>query len=147
MITLYIGIGSNLGDRKESCLRAIEELQRRGIKVTKRSALYETEPWGVKEQPRFINMVIEAETDQTPRKLLEIIKEIEREIGREETYRWGPRMIDLDILLYGDLIIDEPDLKIPHPHMLERDFVLRPLLEIAPDVMHPVLKKRIREIS
>ncbi len=146
MAIAYIGIGSNLGNREENCLRAIELLEKRGIVVKKRSSMYETEPWGVKEQPRFINMAIEVETDIGPGELLRILKDVEKEIGREETFRWGPRVVDLDILLYEDLILKEPDLEIPHPLMHERDFVLRPLCEIAPDKEHPQMRSTIKEL-
>ena len=146
MSIVYIGIGSNLGDRKEHCLKAVRLFAEKGVVVRRRSSMYETEPWGVKDQPRFINMVIEAETGLTPEELLGVLKEIEEEVGRMETYRWGPRVIDLDILLYDNLAINTPELTIPHPRMHEREFVLRPLVEIAPDKIHPVLKKTIREL-
>jgi len=108
--------------------------------------MYETEPWGERNQPRFINMAIEGETRLTPVRLLEVLKMIEDEVGRKETFRWGPRVIDLDILLYDDLVMDTSELIIPHPRMHEREFVLRPLAEIAPDKIHPVLKKTIRKL-
>ena len=146
MTTIYIGIGANLGDREHNCLKALGELEKRGIKVTKKSSRYETEPWGVRDQPKFINMAVEADTDLTPGEVLETIKEIEKKLGRRETHRWGPRIIDLDILLYDDMVVDEPGLKIPHPHMHERDFVLTPLSEIAPGAIHPLLKKTVREM-
>lgn len=146
MSIVYIGIGSNLGNREKNCLKAVQLLFDSGIAIMKQSSMYETEPWGVKDQPRFINMVIEAETEEKPGKLLELLKRIEREIGRKETYKWGPRAIDLDILLYNDLVINNTALQIPHPHMHERDFVLRPLSEIAPNKIHPVLKKTVREL-
>ena len=146
MSIVHIGIGSNLGDRKEHCLKAIQLLSQKGIHVRKRSSMYETEPWGVKDQPRFINMAIEGETGLTPAKLLAVLKMIEDEAGRVETHRWGPRVIDLDILLYDDLVIDTPELSIPHPLMHRREFVLKPLVEIAPDKIHPVLKKTIQEL-
>jgi 2-amino-4-hydroxy-6-hydroxymethyldihydropteridine diphosphokinase len=144
--TVYIGIGSNLGDREKNCLHAIELLQQKGITVTKRSSLYETEPWGFKDQPYFINMVIEIETELEPKELLRRLKDIEREVGREESLKWGPRLIDLDILIFENIILNEDTLKIPHPLMHERDFVLRPLCEIAPDIKHPVLSKTIKEL-
>lgn len=146
MAIVYLGIGSNLGNREDNCLRAIKTLMNKGIIVRRRSSLYETEPWGVKGQPFFINMAIEAETDLPPERLLWLIKEIEKEMGRTETYKWGPRIIDIDILLYNDLIYEAPDLKIPHPFMHEREFVLNPLSEIAPDKTHPVLRKTISEL-
>jgi 2-amino-4-hydroxy-6-hydroxymethyldihydropteridine diphosphokinase len=136
----YIGIGSNLGNRQKNCLRAIELLEKRGTIVKKRSSMYETEPWGVKDQPQFINMAIEIETELEPHELLRILKDVEREVGRGVTFKWGPRIIDLDILLFDDLFLRGDNLQIPHPLMYERDFVLKPLCEIAPDRIHPLLK-------
>jgi 2-amino-4-hydroxy-6-hydroxymethyldihydropteridine diphosphokinase len=146
MSLAYIGIGSNLGNRQKNCLRAIELLTGKKIIVTKRSSLYETEPWGIKDQPKFLNMVIEIETKLNPKKLLVILKDIENEVGRKESLKWGPRVIDLDILLVDNLILNQDDLIIPHPLMHKRDFVLRPLAEIAPDVKHPLLKLSIDEL-
>lgn len=146
MATVYIGIGSNLGDREGNCLGAIELMEERGLMVRERSRMYETEPWGVKDQPRFINMAISAETALDPVRLLELLKDVEKLMGREKTVRYGSRTIDLDILLYNSLIVKEPGLEIPHPLMHERDFVLDPLAEIAPDALHPVMGKTIREL-
>lgn len=146
MPVVFIGIGSNLGDREGNCLRSIELMRQRGIAVIRQSSLYETEPWGVTEQPKFINMAVEAETSLAPRQLLNALKEIERQMGRTVTEKWGPRVIDLDILFYDDMIVDEPDLKIPHPLIAEREFVLRPLCEIAPDLKHPVTGRTIKEM-
>ena len=146
MPIVHIGIGSNLGDREEHCRKALRLFSERGIHIRRRSSMYETEPWGEKDQPRFINMAIEGETGLGPAGLLEVLKIIEDEVGRVETFRWGPRVIDLDILLYDDLVMETPELKIPHPRMHEREFVLRPLAEIAPDKIHPLLKKTMREL-
>lgn len=143
----YIGIGSNLGNRHENCLHAIELLEKRGITVKKKSSLYETEPWGVNDQPRFINMVVEIETTLEPKELLSLLKGIEKEIGRQDSFHWGPRIIDLDILLFNTLVLNEENLKIPHPFLHEREFVLRPLNEIAPDVIHPLFHMSIDELS
>lgn len=140
----YLGIGSNIRDRKENCLEAIRLIgESPFISVIKRSSLYETEPVGYKDQPAFINCVIEIETTLTPRKLLEVCQGIEESLGRERVDRWGPRTIDIDILLFNNLVINERDLKIPHPLMHERGFVLVPLLEIAPGAFHPVRKRKI----
>ena len=146
MSTVYIGIGSNLGDRHRNCLRAIELFRHNGLFVTKQSSMHETEPWGVTQQPQFVNMAIEAETDLAPIKLLEVLKKIEKDMGRQDTIKWGPRIIDLDILLYDDIILKTDFLTIPHTLMQEREFVLEPLSEIAGDLIHPVLKKSIADL-
>ncbi|TAL29108.1 MAG: 2-amino-4-hydroxy-6-hydroxymethyldihydropteridine diphosphokinase [Nitrospirae bacterium] len=147
MATIFIGIGSNLGNREDNCRKAINLLKENGIAVKKQSSTYETEPWGVKEQPKFINMAIEAETNKKPEDLLGILKNIENQMGRTKSVKWGRRVIDLDILLYDDLIVETPHLEIPHPFMHEREFVLRPLAEIAPDKRHPVTGKTVREMA
>ncbi|HBH60274.1 MAG TPA: 2-amino-4-hydroxy-6-hydroxymethyldihydropteridine diphosphokinase [Nitrospiraceae bacterium] len=146
MSTVYIGIGSNLGSREENCERAIRLLIAHGITITKRSSMIETKPWGFTEQSDFINMAIEIETTLAPEELLRLLKKIETEAGRLPSSHWGPRAIDLDILLYDDLVINTPELEIPHPGIEQREFVLRPLSELAPNTMHPVLHKSIREL-
>jgi 2-amino-4-hydroxy-6-hydroxymethyldihydropteridine diphosphokinase len=142
----YISIGSNLGNRQKNCLRAIEFLEKRGIIVKKKSSMYETKPWGVKDQPQFINMALEVETELEPHELLRTLKDVEKEVGRGATFKWGPRIIDLDILLFNDLFLREDNLQIPHPLMHERDFVLKPLCEIAPERIHPLLKVSICDL-
>ena len=146
MSIVYISIGSNIGDREENCRKAIKLLKENGIALKRESSLYETEPWGVKNQPKFINMAIEVETDKEPEELLRVLKEIEKEIGRKESVKWGPRVIDLDIIFYNDLILKTENLEIPHPLLQERDFVLKPLSEIAPDKKHPVTGKTVKEM-
>jgi len=146
MSIAYIGIGSNLGNREENCQKAIALLIEKNIKITKRSSPYEIEAWGVKEQPRFINMAVEIETNLEPAELLKVIKEIENSMGRRKGIRWGPRVIDLDVLLYDDLILKTHDLEIPHPGIKDREFVLKPLSEIAPDKIHPIFKKSIKTL-
>ncbi len=133
---VFLGIGSNIGDRAGNIIRAIEELRKLGS-VEKISTVYESPPWGVKEQPPFLNCVVKLATPIGPRGLLSEVKKIERKIGRKERFRWGPREIDIDILLVEDSIIEEKDLTVPHPFLDQRDFFIVPLLEIEPQVMDP----------
>jgi len=142
MSTIYLALGTNLGDRLANLSSAIEALSP-VLRVTRESTIYETPPWGFIDQPAFLNMVVEAETSLEPRALLTYLKRQEDELGRVESFRYGPRQIDLDILFYDDLVLDEDDLQIPHPRLHERAFVLVPLADIAPDFEHPVLKKRV----
>jgi len=146
MPVVYLGIGSNIGRREDNCLRAISLLEENGLTITKRSAMYETEPWGVKDQPQFLNMAVEAVTHVSPRELLLLLKTIESSMGRLPGKKWGPRVIDIDILIYDNLTINEDELTVPHPLLHERVFVLEPLAEIAPEKVHPVLRKTIREL-
>jgi 2-amino-4-hydroxy-6-hydroxymethyldihydropteridine diphosphokinase len=139
-VIAYIGIGSNMGDKTAACLRAFELLERTG-RVVKRSSLYRTAPVGYTEQEDFINAVAAVETELPPRDLLRACLAIEDEMGRKRTMHWGPRTLDLDILLYGAEVISDPDLLVPHPLMAARRFVLAPLAEVAPGVVHPVLNK------
>lgn len=144
-VTAYIGLGSNVGDKQANVRRAIE-LLRESVRVTGVSSLYTTEPVGYREQEDFINAVVGIETDRSPEDLLAVCRSIESRMGREREVRWGPRTIDLDILLYGDAIVDRPDLTIPHPRMLSRKFVLVPLVEIAPDAVHPLTMRTARQL-
>lgn len=140
MVEAFLGLGANVGAREDSLKRAIAALARTpGVRVCRRSRLYETEPVGVSDQPWFVNAVVKIETDLSPRELLDVCKQIERALGRRERVRYGPREIDLDILLYDELILNEPDLQIPHAQLHRRRFVLVPLAEIAPQVVHPIL--------
>jgi 2-amino-4-hydroxy-6-hydroxymethyldihydropteridine diphosphokinase len=126
--TVYVGLGANLGDREAAIRGAAERLRARRL-----SALRETEPWGNEDQPRFLNAVAEVETELPPRALLDRLLALEREFGRvRDGTRWGPRMLDLDLLLYGSARLEEPGLTVPHPHLHERLFVLEPLAELAP---------------
>ena len=138
MAKVFLGIGSNLGDRWANLERAVELLGARPqIEVLRISSFYETAPVGCTEQPDFLNAVALVETSLKPRELLQAILGIENQMGRLRTIRWGPRVIDIDILLYDGEQMDEEDLCIPHPRMMERGFVLRPLAEIAPDLILP----------
>lgn len=129
MAVAAIALGSNLGDPAANVRHAMEELAALGS-VVKRSTLHQSKPWGVEDQPDFINAVVLLQTALEPRELLQALKGIESTMGRTPTYKWGPRLIDLDIIYYDDLVVDEPDLKIPHPHFREREFVLVPLAEV-----------------
>lgn len=148
MVTAYLGLGANLGDREANIDKSLVELARQGdCKLIKTSSLYETDPVGISEQPDFLNAVAEIETEMTPKELLAAIKEVERRLGRERTVKWGPRIIDIDVLLYGDQCLSEDNLEIPHPEMNKRAFVLTPLEEIAPLVKHPKLGLTVRQMS
>jgi 2-amino-4-hydroxy-6-hydroxymethyldihydropteridine diphosphokinase len=140
--TAYIGLGSNMGDKKGTCLKALDLLGRAG-RVVKVSSFYCTEPVGYQEQEDFVNAVAELETDISPEALLAGCHSIEDALGRSRELRWGPRTIDLDILLYGDRVISGPAIVIPHPRLAIRRFVLVPLCEIAPQAVHPVFKKTV----
>ena len=143
----YLGLGSNVGDREEYIEQAIFLLSKTpGIKIRKKSANYETEPEGNSDQPQFLNAAIEVQTMFDPYKLLSVLHETENALGRERDVEWGPRTIDLDILLYDDQIVSDDKLQIPHPLLHERLFVLKPLSEIAPKAIHPALEKTIVDI-
>ncbi len=144
--TVYLSLGSNLGDRKEILEKAIVLLNEKVGVVVKQSKDYETAPWGVTDQPDFLNLAIEIRTPLKPLEVLEQTQSIENQLGRVRKEKWGARLIDIDILFYGNQIIDEPNLKVPHPLIQERDFVLSPMVEITPDFVHPVLGKTILEL-
>lgn len=137
MTHAFIGIGSNLGDRLDNLRRALQLLEDRGVRVLRSSRVYETDPIGGPPQPDYLNAVIEVETEGTARDLLETCRETERALGRAREERWGPRVIDLDVLTFGTEEIDDPDLQLPHPRMHERGFVLIPLLELEADPTLP----------
>jgi 2-amino-4-hydroxy-6-hydroxymethyldihydropteridine diphosphokinase len=136
----YVGLGSNLGDREQTIRSAVASLDRTdGIAVVRVSTLRETEPWGPVPQPPFVNAVVAVETDLAPRALLGVLLDVERRLGRVRAAagRWGPRAIDLDLLLYGEEVVDEPGLAVPHPHLHERRFALEPLAELDPEALVP----------
>ena len=134
----FIGLGSNLGERETHIRLALDDLARMPeTRLVRASSLYDTEPVGEVDQPNFLNAVAQIDTELTARQLLWNLQLIERRLGRVRTRKWGPRTIDLDLLLYGDLVVDEPDLQVPHPEILKRSFVLVPLLELDPALVHP----------
>jgi 2-amino-4-hydroxy-6-hydroxymethyldihydropteridine diphosphokinase len=145
--TAYIAIGSNLGRRAFNCRGAVERMGRvPGCRVVAESGLFRTEPIGVYDQDWFVNGVVAIKTDLPPRPLLETLLAIEAAMGRERKEKWGARIIDLDVLLYGQAVIDEVDLKIPHPLMHLRRFVMVPMNRLAPQLVHPVLQRTMAEL-
>lgn len=146
MKTAYIALGSNLGDRAENLRRAREGIQGGDLTIVRASSLYETEPRGWRDQPWFLNQVVEAQTTLLPRQLLSRLLKMEREMGRKRTVPNGPRVIDLDILLHGSACVNTPGLEIPHPRLGERRFVLEPLAELSPDLRHPQTRRSVREM-
>lgn len=144
--TVYLGLGSNLGDRLKNIAAAISRLGSQ-VEIQRVSQVYETEPWGFKEQPKFLNQVLKGKTALEPLVLLHYLKEVETQLGRTPGELFGPRVIDIDILFYNKKMMNSTELSIPHPHLTERAFVLIPLAEIAPRFKHPVLGKSMRELA
>ncbi|APQ76168.1 TPA: 2-amino-4-hydroxy-6-hydroxymethyldihydropteridine diphosphokinase [Clostridium botulinum] len=146
MHTAYVAFGSNMGEKENYIKRALEKIEERGMKIIKVSSIYETEPYGVLDQDSFLNGVVKIETNLTPEDLIGELLNIEKQLDRVRERRWGPRTIDLDIIFYDDLIINEKDLVIPHKDLENREFVLKPLCDIDENFIHPVLKKSVREL-
>ena len=142
---VYLALGTNLGDREENLKQALRTLPPQ-VEIITVSRLYETDPAYVTDQPAFLNIVAEGCTGLDALELLDYLKQLEDEIGREKTIRYGPRQIDLDIIFYEDLVLNAPHLHIPHPRMNERGFVLHPLADVAPDFVHPVLQQTVQEL-
>ena len=149
MMYVYFGLGTNLGDKEHNLRLAVRKIEERVGKVVSLSAFYATAPWGFSSEHTFLNAATCVETLLPPLSVLHLTQEIEREIGRTHKSVGGvysDRVIDIDLLLYGDQVLDTPELKLPHPLMHERRFVMEPLAEIAPDLVHPILKKKMREL-
>jgi 2-amino-4-hydroxy-6-hydroxymethyldihydropteridine diphosphokinase len=145
MAIVYLSLGTNLGNRLAALQAAITGLSP-AVSVKKQSPIYETQPWGMIDQPAFLNMVLKGETHLTPQKLLIHLKHLETKMGRIPSIRYGPRLIDMDILFYDDLVLNTPKLTIPHKNLQERAFVLVPLADLEPDLVHPLLGKTILEL-
>jgi 2-amino-4-hydroxy-6-hydroxymethyldihydropteridine diphosphokinase len=146
MKTVYLGLGSNVGDRERNLAAALEQLAGPALRVLRVSSTYETEPVDYTDQRWFLNLVVEAETELFPMQLLTRIVKVERALGRVRTVPKGPRTLDIDILLYGRVVVRSARLEIPHPRMGERRFVLAPLAELAPGLRHPLTRKTMREM-
>jgi 2-amino-4-hydroxy-6-hydroxymethyldihydropteridine diphosphokinase len=143
--TVYLALGTNLDDRISNLRRALALLPP-AVTLSARSPVYETAPWGLSSQPDYLNMVVKGETGLAPLVLLKFLKQLELEMGRLPSARYGPRLIDMDILFYDDLLLNTPELTLPHPRLQERAFVLVPLNDISPDLPHPMLGKTVREL-
>ena len=143
--TVYLALGSNLGDRLANLKQAIDALTPQ-MEVKAKSSVYETPPWGYEDQSKFLNQVVKAKTYLDPEPLLKHLKRLEVTLGRQASFPNGPRLIDMDILFYDDLILNTSVLVIPHPRLQERGFVLLPLMELSPDLIHPLSKKSVREM-
>ena len=144
--TVYLALGSNLGNRLANLKEAIAALPPQ-MEVNAKSSVYETPPWGYEDQPKFLNQVVKAKTYLDPEPLLKHLKRLEVALGRQASFPNGPRLIDMDILFYDDLVLNRAALSIPHPRLHERGFVLLPLMDIDPDLIHPINKKSVREMA
>ena len=145
MTKIFLGLGSNLGDKKKNIYAAIELLKKKisGVTVAK---LYETKPQYYEKQDTFMNTVLSGYTDESPQELLKFVKGIEKQVGRQERFRYGPREVDVDILFFDNQVYKDESLTIPHPLLQEREFVLKPFMDLEPDFEHPILKKTIKEL-
>lgn len=149
MNQVVLMLGGNQGDVKETLLKTIKELTNKVGSITNQSAIYKTKAWGITDQPDFLNQAIVLKTNLLPEKVMEMCLSIEQILGRtrKENNKWGERIIDIDLIFYNNEIVDTPSLKIPHPFLHQRNFVLTPLTEILPNFLHPVLNKTIKELS
>lgn len=147
MINAYLLTGSNMGDRLQQLSAVVDLINKKAGRIIKTSSVYETEAWGITDQPSFYNQALQVETELQPEELLSTLLSIEEEMGRIRKEKFGPRIIDIDILLLDDLVIHTPTLKVPHPFLQERNFALQPLAEIAPHLVHPVLITTIENLK
>ncbi|HEY2581431.1 MAG TPA: 2-amino-4-hydroxy-6-hydroxymethyldihydropteridine diphosphokinase [Mucilaginibacter sp.] len=147
MFDVFLLLGSNLGDRKQLLQQAITQIEKDIAPVLKSSSVYETQAWGKTNEPDYLNQVVMLQTNLPPQKLLEATLSIENTLGRQRQEKWGSRTIDIDILFYGKIIINEENLYIPHPELHKRRFTLEPLAEIAPELLHPILNKNILQLK
>ena len=145
MEKIFLALGSNIGNRQENINQAIRFLSKE-ITDIKQAPIYESKAVGYENQPDFLNTVISGYTDLSPEELLNFVKKVEKQTGRIKRFRWGPREIDIDILFYGNIVVEKDNLIIPHPRIQERDFVLKPLCDLEPEFLHPVLKKTVLEL-
>lgn len=145
-VAAYVALGTNLGSLKDNLDEALKRIAAKGLEIVKVSSYIDTDPYGVTDQPRFLNAVCEVRTELGAQELLKMLLATELEMGRVRLRHWGERIIDLDLIFYGNEVINEPNLMVPHPDMQNRDFVLRPLAEIAPHKLHPVLQKTISQL-
>ena len=145
MYTIFLGLGSNVGDKKKNLEKTVEKLREKILNINV-SKFYETEPWGYTQQDKFLNAAIRGKTFLSPSQLLKFIKLIEKELGRVKRFKWGPREIDIDILFYDDLVHKDNFITIPHPFIQERKFVLEPLMDLDPNFIHPVFKQTVRQL-
>jgi 2-amino-4-hydroxy-6-hydroxymethyldihydropteridine diphosphokinase len=143
---LFLSLGTNLGDRRAQLTAALRALAG-ALTITDISPVYETAPWGEPDQPPFLNLCLRAESSLSPRRVLALTQQVERDLGRRPTYRWGPRLIDIDLLAYDDLVLEDDSLNVPHPHLAERAFVLVPWAAIAPEWRHPQTGRSVREMA
>lgn len=143
--TIFLGLGANVGDKKANIQKAIELLKEK-VKDVIVAPIYETKPWGYEKQDNFLNTALKGNTFLSPSELFKFVKDIEKRVGRIKRFKWGPREIDIDILFYDKLIYKDDTLEIPHPRLHERDFVLKPLIDLDPNFVHPVLRKTIESL-